>query len=44
MHVVQKLFFVDLTTIELLRRDVKFANNGTFSIAVTAIVTEMQVW
>jgi len=34
---------VDLTTIELLQRDVKFANNGTFCIPVSAIVTEMQV-
>jgi len=38
------LLCVDLTTLELLRRDVKVASNGKFSIAVSAIVTEMQVW
>lgn len=32
----------NLTTLELLRRDVKVANSGTFSIAVSAIITEMQ--
>jgi len=36
-------FCVDLTTLELLRRDVKVVSNGTFSIAVSAVVTEMQV-
>jgi len=36
-------FFVDLTTLELLRRDVKVASSRTFSVAVSAIVTEMQV-
>jgi len=34
---------LDLTTLELLRRDVKVASNGEFSIAVSAIVTQMQV-
>lgn len=40
----ETVFVLDLTTLELLRRDVKVANSGTFSIAVSAIITEMQVW
>ena len=39
----ETVFFLDLTTLELLRRDVKVVNNGTFSIAVSAVVTHMQV-
>lgn len=34
----------NLTTLELLRRDVKVVSNGTFSIAVSAVVTEMQTF
>ena len=34
---------IDLTTLELLRRDVKVVSSGTFFIPVSAIVTEMQV-
>jgi len=37
------VFCIDLTTLELLRRDVKVISNGAFSIAVSAVITEMQV-